>query len=195
MDVDHVVVRYPSMFALLADLQSMGESNAVVRRYARGNGSGGVEGVGVGVWRRKPGGIALWLRLRLMLWDAAAGRVRPPSSESALGRDVLLAASAAYRGADHVNGPARTVRDLPPRLMRARPWQPAGWVRCGSGDPAVYGSKEDGSVPATFEILYMIGWKPSPTQPQPLARGSAQTSMKVLEKGFPAPSIAIQDRS
>ena len=50
-------------------------------------------------------------------------------------------------------------------------------------DAAVYGKKEDGSVPATFEILYMIGWKPAPTQPKPLPRGSAQVSMKVLETG------------
>ncbi|KIJ69849.1 hypothetical protein HYDPIDRAFT_178281 [Hydnomerulius pinastri MD-312] len=38
--------------------------------------------------------------------------------------------------------------------------------------------QEDGSIPATFQIIYMIGWKPSPTQPKPLERGSAQTSLK-----------------
>ncbi|KAF8559137.1 S-adenosyl-L-methionine-dependent methyltransferase [Imleria badia] len=37
---------------------------------------------------------------------------------------------------------------------------------------------EDGSIPATFQVIYMIGWKPSPTQPKPLERGSAQTSLK-----------------
>ncbi|KAG2060219.1 S-adenosyl-L-methionine-dependent methyltransferase [Suillus hirtellus] len=37
---------------------------------------------------------------------------------------------------------------------------------------------EDGSVPATFQIIYMIGWKPSPNQPKPLERGSAQTNLK-----------------
>jgi len=46
----------------------------------------------------------------------------------------------------------------------------------------VYGHKENGSIPATFEILYLIGWKASPTQPKPLAPGSAQVSMKVLEQ-------------
>lgn len=38
--------------------------------------------------------------------------------------------------------------------------------------------KEDGSVPATFQIIYMIGWKPSPNQPKPLERGSATKSLK-----------------
>lgn len=38
--------------------------------------------------------------------------------------------------------------------------------------------KEDGSVPATFQVIYMIGWKPSPDQPKPLERGSAQTNLK-----------------
>jgi len=37
---------------------------------------------------------------------------------------------------------------------------------------------EDGSVPATFQVIYMIGWKPSPDQPKPLQRGSAKTSLK-----------------
>ncbi|CUA70261.1 hypothetical protein RSOLAG22IIIB_00614 [Rhizoctonia solani] len=37
---------------------------------------------------------------------------------------------------------------------------------------------EDGSVPATFQIIYMIGWKPAPNQPKPLERGSGQTNLK-----------------
>jgi hypothetical protein len=35
VDIDEVRVAYPSMFELLADLRDMGESNAVVNRYAR----------------------------------------------------------------------------------------------------------------------------------------------------------------
>ncbi|KAG0230712.1 hypothetical protein BGW42_000766 [Actinomortierella wolfii] len=47
----------------------------------------------------------------------------------------------------------------------------------------MYGNP-DGSVPATFQILYMIGWKPAPTQFKPLPRGSAQKSLKKhLEEG------------
>ncbi|KAI0784858.1 S-adenosyl-L-methionine-dependent methyltransferase [Abortiporus biennis] len=37
---------------------------------------------------------------------------------------------------------------------------------------------EDGSVPATFQIIYLIGWKPAPTQPKALERGSGQTNLK-----------------
>ncbi|ORX53049.1 S-adenosyl-L-methionine-dependent methyltransferase [Hesseltinella vesiculosa] len=37
---------------------------------------------------------------------------------------------------------------------------------------------EDGSIPATFQIIYMIGWKPSEVTPQPKERGSATKSLK-----------------
>ena len=45
----------------------------------------------------------------------------------------------------------------------------------------LYGkTKEDGSkyIPATFQIIYMIGWKPDPSQPKPLERGTGQISLK-----------------
>ncbi|CAO3575204.1 unnamed protein product [Mortierella alpina] len=41
----------------------------------------------------------------------------------------------------------------------------------------MYGNP-DGTVPATFQILYMIGWKPAPTQNKPLERGTAKHSLK-----------------
>lgn len=44
----------------------------------------------------------------------------------------------------------------------------------------LYG-KGDG-VAATFQIIYFVGWKPAPNQPQPLARGSGTVSLKDLEK-------------
>uniref|UniRef100_A0AAX7UN17 Arginine-hydroxylase NDUFAF5, mitochondrial n=1 Tax=Astatotilapia calliptera TaxID=8154 RepID=A0AAX7UN17_ASTCA len=45
----------------------------------------------------------------------------------------------------------------------------------------MYGS-EDGSIPATFEILYMIGWKPHESQAKPAKRGSATASFGDLSK-------------
>uniref|UniRef100_A0A3B4WAQ8 Arginine-hydroxylase NDUFAF5, mitochondrial n=1 Tax=Seriola lalandi dorsalis TaxID=1841481 RepID=A0A3B4WAQ8_SERLL len=45
----------------------------------------------------------------------------------------------------------------------------------------MYGD-EDGSVPATFEILYMIGWKPHESQSRPAKRGSATASFGDLSK-------------
>jgi NADH dehydrogenase [ubiquinone] 1 alpha subcomplex assembly factor 5 len=41
----------------------------------------------------------------------------------------------------------------------------------------LYGN-EDGSVPATFQIIFFIGWKPSPNQPKPAERGSGKVSLK-----------------
>ncbi|KAJ8246161.1 hypothetical protein GJAV_G00264360 [Gymnothorax javanicus] len=41
---------------------------------------------------------------------------------------------------------------------------------------------EDGSVPATFEILYMIGWKPHESQAKPARRGSGNVSFAELGK-------------
>lgn len=41
---------------------------------------------------------------------------------------------------------------------------------------------EDGSIPATFRIIYMIGWHDSPDQASPLARGSGEVNLKdILE--------------
>lgn len=40
---------------------------------------------------------------------------------------------------------------------------------------------EDGTIPATFQIIYMIGWKHHDSQPKPKRRGSAQKSMKGIK--------------
>ncbi|WVR00077.1 hypothetical protein IAU59_007219 [Kwoniella sp. CBS 9459] len=91
IDVEDMIINYPSVWELMADLRDMGESNAILGR-------------------------------------------RPHVS-----RDVLLAAEAIYK--------------------------------------ELYGD-EDGSVPATFQIIFLIGWKPGPNQPKPLERGSATTNLK-----------------
>ncbi|XP_014770023.1 arginine-hydroxylase NDUFAF5, mitochondrial [Octopus bimaculoides] len=44
----------------------------------------------------------------------------------------------------------------------------------------MYGTEN--SIPATFQILNFIGWKPDPSQPKPAARGSATVSLKDLSK-------------
>lgn len=46
-------------------------------------------------------------------------------------------------------------------------------VRWGLGGAAMYG-EEDGTVEATFQVVYMIGWAPHESQPQPKRRGSGQ---------------------
>ena len=98
VDVDDVAVDYPTSFALMEDLQAMGESNAALRREM-----------------------------------------------GPIGRDTLLAAEAIYR---EMHGNA------------------------------------DGTLPATFRVIYMIAWKEGTGQNQPLRRGSGEINMKdVLEGG------------
>ncbi|KAK0081825.1 hypothetical protein PV325_011507 [Microctonus aethiopoides] len=49
----------------------------------------------------------------------------------------------------------------------------------------LYGKvKEDGEkyIPATFQIIYMVGWKPDASQPKPIDRGTGQVSLKDLHK-------------
>ncbi|KAM4060001.1 methyltransferase [Hirsutella rhossiliensis] len=97
VDVEDIIVDYPDTFALMQDLQAMGENNA------------------------------------------ALGRELGP-----IGRDVLLASDAIYRELH--------------------------------GNP-------DGSIPATFRIIYMIGWREGANQPTPLPRGSGKMDLKdILEK-------------
>ncbi|KAL7006104.1 hypothetical protein EMMF5_004442 [Cystobasidiomycetes sp. EMM_F5] len=45
----------------------------------------------------------------------------------------------------------------------------------------------DGTIPATFQVIFSIGWKPSASQPKPLARGSAKTSLKDALSGHEDP--------
>lgn len=49
----------------------------------------------------------------------------------------------------------------------------------------LYGkTKDDGTeyIPATFQIIYMLGWKPDKSQPKPLDRGTGEISFKDLYK-------------
>lgn len=96
VDVDDIVVDYPDSFALMQDLQAMGESNVILGREM-----------------------------------------------GAIGRDLLLAGDAIYK--------------------------------------QLHGN-EDGSIPATFRIIYMIGWHESEDQAKPLPRGSGELNLKdILE--------------
>ena len=96
VDVDDIVVDFPTTFALMTDLQAMGEGNAVL------------------------------------------GREMGP-----VGREVLLASEAIYR--------------------------------------ELHGNT-DGTLPATFRIIFMIAWKDGDGQRKPLERGSGSVSIKdVLE--------------
>ncbi|OAP59642.1 hypothetical protein AYL99_06940 [Fonsecaea erecta] len=99
VDVDDIIVEYPDTFALMTDIQAMGEGNAILK-----------------------------------------------SMGGPMSRDVLLANEAIYRE-----------------------------LHC----------KEDEKdrIPATFRVIYMIGWKAGQGQPQPLERGSGNVSMKDILGG------------
>lgn len=51
-------------------------------------------------------------------------------------------------------------------------------LAAGSIYQALHGDEMDGTVPATFAIIYVIGWKPDESQRKPLERGTASKSMK-----------------
>lgn len=38
----------------------------------------------------------------------------------------------------------------------------------------------ENGVVATYNLIYLVGWKPAPNHPKPLERGSANTSLKDL---------------
>ncbi|KAK6529192.1 hypothetical protein TWF281_008376 [Arthrobotrys megalospora] len=101
IDVDDIIVDYEDVFALVKDLQAMGEANAVLGR-------------------RK--------------------------SLAGLGRDVLIGLEGIYK---ELHGRAEDG---------------------GSGGEA--------GIPATFRVIYMIGWKEGSGQQQPLKRGTGEVNLK-----------------
>ncbi|PWY84604.1 S-adenosyl-L-methionine-dependent methyltransferase [Aspergillus sclerotioniger CBS 115572] len=98
VDVEDIVVEYPDTFALMQDLQAMGENNAILHREL-----------------------------------------------GPISRDVLLANEAIYRQLHMAEG--------------------------------------DRGLPATFRLIYMIGWKEGEGQSKPLERGSGQLNLKDLLGG------------
>ncbi|KAL9600651.1 MAG: hypothetical protein Q9219_003084 [cf. Caloplaca sp. 3 TL-2023] len=106
VDVDDIVVEYPDTFALMQDLQAMGEGNAALVRET----NNGLKG---------------------------------------LGRDVLLANEGIYRELH------------------------------GEGD----------KIPATWRVIYMIGWTAGEGQPEPLERGSGEVNIKDILEGGNTPGI------
>lgn len=106
MDIDEIVINYPSMFELMNDLQ-LYICNSFV----------------LSIFRMAENNAVLM-------------------SNTILSRDILMAASAIYKE--------------------------------NYGNP-------DGTIPATFQVIHMIGWKPDASQPVPLKRGSAKKSFKDLD--------------
>lgn len=116
VDVDDIVIMYPNIFALMTDLQHMGEGNAVLGREM-----------------------------------------------GAVSRDVLMTAEGIYRELHGEEAGPEAAEEIANSGMEAK------------------GAKV---LPATFRLIYMIGWKEGPNQPNPLERGSGEVSIKnILEGG------------
>ncbi|KAJ9294537.1 hypothetical protein DTO271G3_6805 [Paecilomyces variotii] len=98
VDVEDIIVEFPDTFALMEDLQAMGENNAILHR-----------------------------------------------EHGPISRDVLLANEAIYR--------------------------------------ELHKEEDAKGIPATFRLIFMIGWKEAPGQAQPLKRGSGDVNLKDILGG------------
>ncbi|KAG6556598.1 hypothetical protein Mapa_001539 [Marchantia paleacea] len=75
-------------------------------------------------------------------------------------------------------GEANAVRQRNPVLKRDTALAAAAVYESMFGDA-------DGTIPATFQVIYMAGWRPAPTQQVPKRRGTATASFRDLQKVFP----------
>ena len=83
-----------------------------------------------------------------------------------LSREALLGAAAVY--ADLYGNPDGSARPLPELRRHHRPLTTSA------------------QVPATFQVVYLLGWRPDPSQQQPARRGSAERSLRDLEADLAA---------
>ena len=51
----------------------------------------------------------------------------------------------------------------------------------------------DGSIPATFQVIYATGWKPAESQRKPLPRGSAKRSLRDEVSKYRSTTITEDD--
>ena len=61
-------------------------------------------------------------------------------------------------------------------LAERRPLRRATLLRAAEIYHALFADAR-GRIPATFQVLMLSGWKPAPSQPQPLRRGSGQVNL------------------
>lgn len=154
VDVDDIEVYYPDPVALIRHLRRMGESNALLQR------------------------------------------------RSALPRDTALAAAAAYMalfGEETSKGWApEEFRKVSSGRMDERRGNNHASVHHdddgGGDDDAIKRSVSNSleqrsdqvtwSMPATFQVVYMTGWNPDPSQPKAAKRGSATVSLKDISEAM-----------
>lgn len=71
----------------------------------------------------------------------------------------MVAASAIYQGT--ALPPPAVLRRSVPHLVLTRP--PTSHLFSRTRQPEMYGN-DDGTIPATFQLINMVGWKPDPSQ-------------------------------
>jgi len=54
------------------------------------------------------------------------------------------------------------------------------FLAAASAYQALY-ADDEGVIPATFQVVYMIGWGPHESQPKPMARGGATSKLQDLD--------------
>ena len=134
--------------------------------------------------------VSLRAALRVAEGDRPAARLHPQIDVRSAG-DLLMRAGFALPVADGETLNVRygdlggLMRDL--RVMAAnnalvgrRPLRRDTLVRAYQAFADLADS--DGRVPERFEIIFMTGWAPAPSQPQPARRGSATTSLAAALK-------------
>ena len=123
---------------------------------------------------------------------AAAPRIHPQIDVRAAG-DLLTRAGFALQVADSVSVNVRfshlmkLVSDLramgATNMLASRSLAPLGRQALAAAIAAFEAEAEaDGKTSERFEIVYLAGWAPAPSQPQPARRGSATASLAAALK-------------
>jgi SAM-dependent methyltransferase len=134
--------------------------------------------------------VSLRAALRVAEGDRPAARLHPQIDVRSAG-DLLMRAGFALPVADgetlnvrygDLGGLMRDLRGMAANnaLVGRRPLRRDTLVRAYQAFADLADS--DGRVPERFEIIFMTGWAPAPSQPQPARRGSATTSLAAALK-------------
>jgi NADH dehydrogenase [ubiquinone] 1 alpha subcomplex assembly factor 5 len=69
-------------------------------------------------------------------------------------------------------------------LNRHNHLHPATFAAAAAIYKEMYGN-DDGTIPATFQVIHLLGWKPDLSQARPAPRGSATHSLGDISAALP----------
>lgn len=156
VDVDEVKAGYPSMWELLDDLRDMGESNAVVGRCV--------------LFIHGP-------RWRHTTTETQRNERKFPFAAATSFTETRLLLPPLYTRVILFSLTSSVIRKLIVCLRDA--WR-RKWDNTSDFPGHLYGTSDCVARVETRSMLtrQQIGWKPAPTQPKPLERGSGKTNLK-----------------